>query len=76
VQQYNTILGEIITSLETEFGTELNDIFIERAVFVFFTGVKTSTGNGGLSFPPIKEILRSCMLPQFCCGYATFRQTG
>lgn len=53
----NNILRETKKVLIEFFGDEIESIFIERAVFgLFFSGVKLSTGHGGLCFTPIKEI--------------------
>ncbi len=58
----NTILKESADLVRDRLGNELESIRVERAVFgLFFSGVKLSTGHGGLSFTPVKE------LPQAVC---------
>ena len=43
---------------------EIEEIYIERAVLgLFFSGVKLSTGQGGLCFTPIKEIPEAVCCP-------------
>lgn len=45
-------------------GDEINDITVERAVFgLFFSGVKLSTGHGGLCFTPVKEMPEAVCCP-------------
>ena len=64
MKQESRILDEAITYIEDELGAELSDICVERAVLgLFFTGVKLNTGNGGLSFTPIKEIPEAVCCP-------------
>ena len=60
----NIILRETKESLIEFFGDEINSIFVERAVFgLFFSGVKLSTGHGGLCFTPIKDIPEAVCCP-------------
>ncbi len=60
----DTILKESIDAVEKELGDELEDIFVERAVFgLFFTGVRLSTGQGGLCFTPVKEMPQAVCCP-------------
>ena len=43
---------------------EIDDITVERAVFgLFFSGVKLSTGHGGLCFTPVKEMPEAVCCP-------------
>lgn len=45
-------------------GSRLDSITIERAVFgLFYSGVKLSTGHGGLCFTPVKEIPEAVCCP-------------
>ena len=49
------ILREAVAQVEQQL--ELDKITVERAVFgLFFSGVKLSTGHGGLCFTPVKEM--------------------
>lgn len=58
----NVILRESAQLAGEILGGELGRITVERAVFgLFFTGVKLSTGHGGVCFTPLKE------LPQAVC---------
>jgi len=60
----NSILGETIAKIGTIFGSELNDITIDRAVVgLFFTGVKLSNGVAGTSVTPIKSIPEAVCCP-------------
>ena len=60
----NIILRETKEYLIEFFGDEINSIFVEKAVFVlFFSGVKLSTGHGGLCFTPIKDIPKAVCCP-------------
>lgn len=57
-----TILEEAVSYIYQQFGEELNKLTVERAVLgLFFSGVKLSSGSGGLCYTPIKE------LPQAVC---------
>lgn len=60
----NIILRESAQYIEEVLGGELDDIVIERAVFgLFFSGVKLSTGHGGLCFTPIKAMPEAVCCP-------------
>ena len=53
----NRILEQSVRQVCQRLGSRLDKITVERAVLgLFFTGVKLSTGHGGLCFTPIKEI--------------------
>lgn len=58
----NEILLESAELVRQQLGSDLDAITLERAVFgLFFSGIKLSSGHGGLSFTPVKE------LPQAVC---------
>ena len=58
------ILEETINHLHEIFRRELDEITVDRAVLgIFFTGVKLSSGHGGLSFTPVKEIPQAVCCP-------------
>lgn len=58
----NQILRESVDFVRTELGEALETITVERAVLgLFFSGVKLSTGHGGMCFTPVK------MMPQAVC---------
>lgn len=60
----NILLQESADILEEYFGERLNKMVVERAVFgLFFSGVKLSTGHGGLCFTPVKEIPEAVCCP-------------
>jgi uncharacterized protein (DUF4213/DUF364 family) len=60
----NILLEETIGLIEDKIGDELNQITVERAAFgLFFSGVKLSTGHGGLCFTPIKEMPEAVCCP-------------
>lgn len=60
----NEILQESVALVRERLGAKLDAITIERAVFgLFFSGVKLSTGQGGLCFTPIKEIPAAVCCP-------------
>ena len=60
----NEILQESICLVRERLGSKLDTITIERAAFgLFFSGVKLSTGQGGLCFTPIKEIPAAVCCP-------------
>lgn len=49
---------------QAEAALDLDGITVERAVFgLFFTGVKLSTGHGGLCFTPVKEMPEAVCCP-------------
>ncbi|RKW31133.1 MAG: Fis family transcriptional regulator, partial [Lachnospiraceae bacterium] len=53
----NILLEETSKIIREYFGERLENMVVERAVFgLFFSGVKISTGHGGLCFTPVKEI--------------------
>ncbi|WP_027399114.1 DUF364 domain-containing protein [Anaerovorax odorimutans] len=63
-QTKNIILEETIDLIKDKIGEELNEITVERAVFgLFFSGVKLSTGHGGLCFTPVKEMPEAVCCP-------------
>ena len=58
------MLREAVEEVRTRLGDSLNDITVERAVFgLFFSGVKLSTGQGGLCFTPVKEMPEAVCCP-------------
>lgn len=58
------ILRETIEQIQNVLGENFQDITVERAVIgVFFTGVKLSSGDGGICFTPIKEIPEAVCCP-------------
>jgi uncharacterized protein (DUF4213/DUF364 family) len=60
----NEILKSTINHVRKLLGNRLDEITITRAVFgLFFSGVKLSTGQGGLCFTPIKEIPEAVCCP-------------
>lgn len=60
----NNILLETANLIKTYLKNEIDSIYIERAVLgLFFSGVKLSTGYGGLCFTPIKEIPEAVCCP-------------
>lgn len=60
----NRILAESISLVKDKLGSRIKDITVERAVLgLFFTGVKLSTGHGGLSFTPVKEMPEAVCCP-------------
>ncbi len=60
----NEILQESVALVRERLGAKLDAITIERAVFgLFFSGVKLSTGQGGLCFTPIKEMPAAVCCP-------------
>lgn len=53
----NKILLETIEDICEKLGDEIQDIKVERVVFgLFFTGVKLSNGEGGVSYTPLKAL--------------------
>lgn len=66
------ILSETIHIIKNLYGEGLKDIVIDRLVLgVFFTGVKLSTGYGGVSYTPIAELHNNP-----CCGSMSFPKPG
>jgi len=60
----NILLQESADILKKYFGERLDKIVVERAVFgLFFSGVKLSTGHGGLCFTPVKDIPEAVCCP-------------
>ena len=60
----NILLQESAEIIKDYFGERLNKMVVERAVFgLFFSGVKISTGHGGLCFTPVKEIPEAVCCP-------------
>ncbi|MGI6722437.1 MAG: Rossmann-like domain-containing protein [Anaerovoracaceae bacterium] len=59
-----SILSETIEIVKSELGSELDEITVEMAVFgLFFSGVKLSTGQGGLCYTPIKDMPEAVCCP-------------
>jgi uncharacterized protein (DUF4213/DUF364 family) len=60
----SSILGDTIAMFDAIFGSELDEITIERVVVgLFFTGVKLSNGTAGTSATPIKSIPEAVCCP-------------
>lgn len=60
----NAILRETVGMIVDAFGSDLEMITIERAVFgLFFSGVKLSTGHGGVCYTPVKEMPEAVCCP-------------
>ena len=60
----NEILKETVGMLVDAFGSDLEMITIDRAVFgLFFSGVKLSTGHGGVCYTPVKEMPEAVCCP-------------
>lgn len=60
----DTILEESIGYLEEKLGDSLEEIKVERIVFgLFFTGVKLSNGQGGVSYTPLKSLSGAVCCP-------------
>ena len=58
------ILRETVDRIVDAFGSDLEMIKIERAVFgLFFSGVKLSTGHGGVCYTPVKEMPEAVCCP-------------
>ncbi len=58
------LVSEVKERIFLELGEEIESIRVERAVLgLFFTGVKLSTGEGGLSFTPVKEMPEAVCCP-------------
>lgn len=58
------LLQESVALVEQKFGARLEEITVERAVFgLFFSGVKLSSGHGGLCFTPVKEMPEAVCCP-------------
>lgn len=60
----NIILERTIELVKDRLKPEIDTITVERAVLgLFFTGVKLSTGHGGLCFTPVKEMPEAVCCP-------------
>lgn len=58
------LLKNTVNLVLEKIGDEINNITVERAVFgLFFSGVKLSTGHGGLCFTPVKEMPEAVCCP-------------
>lgn len=58
------LLKDTVNIVLEKLGDEINNITVERAVFgLFFSGVKLSTGHGGLCFTPVKELPEAVCCP-------------
>lgn len=58
------LLKDTVKIVLEKLGDELDNILVERAVFgLFFSGVKISTGHGGLCFTPVKEMPEAVCCP-------------
>lgn len=58
------ILEEMVADVREILGDELQEIRVERAVFgLFYSGVKLSTGHGGLCFTPVKDMPEAVCCP-------------
>ena len=58
------MLQETVRQIDGILGSEMENITVERAVFgLFFSGVKLSTGQGGLCFTPVKEMPEAVCCP-------------
>ena len=67
----NAILRETVGMIVDAFGSDLEMITIERAVFgLFFSGVKLSTGHGGVCYTPVKEMPEAVCCRAFYCAIA------
>lgn len=59
-----SMLKEAVEEVREKLWDSINDITVERAVFgLFFSGVKLSTGHGGLCFTPVKEMPEAVCCP-------------
>lgn len=58
------LLRETVDLVYKKLGSKIDNILVERAVFgLFFSGVKLSTGHGGLCFTPVKEMPEAVCCP-------------
>lgn len=58
------LLKDTVDIVVNRLGSKLDNITVERAVFgLFFSGVKLSTGHGGLCFTPVKEMPEAVCCP-------------
>jgi len=59
-----SVIAETIEILKEKSPTPLQDIYIDDLVIgIFFTGVKLSTGHGGVAFTPMGEIPEAVCCP-------------
>jgi len=59
-----TILKETAQLVKEKLGPDFDAVTIEKIVIgIFFTGVKLSTGAGGICFTPIKNIPQAACCP-------------
>jgi uncharacterized protein (DUF4213/DUF364 family) len=60
----STVLDATVRILKERLGERMDDVRVDRAVVgVFFTGVKLSTGHGGICATPIKSIPEAVCCP-------------
>ena len=60
----NIILEKTIETVKSRLRSEIDTITVDRAVLgLFFTGVRLSTGHGGLCFTPVKEMPEAVCCP-------------
>jgi uncharacterized protein (DUF4213/DUF364 family) len=60
----DTILAETVGRIRSILGNEMDSIKVERTVIgLFFSGVKLSSGDGGICFTPVKEIPEAVCCP-------------
>ncbi|MDO4555799.1 MAG: DUF364 domain-containing protein [Lachnospiraceae bacterium] len=60
----NVLLSESVACVREKLGSRLENMTVERAVFgLFFSGVKLSTGHGGLCFTPVKDMPEAVCCP-------------
>lgn len=60
----SVLLDETRLEIEEILGDEIDTLTVERAVFgLFFSGVKLSSGYGGLCFTPVKELPEAVCCP-------------
>lgn len=60
----NIILEKTIKIIKSRLRSEIDTITVDRAVLgLFFTGVRLSTGHGGLCFTPVKEMPEAVCCP-------------
>lgn len=58
------LLKETIDLVTKQLGDEIEELTVERAVLgLFFSGVKLSSGHGGVCFTPIKEMPEAVCCP-------------
>ena len=62
--EHLSMLRETVREIDSILGGGVDAITVERAVFgLFFSGVKLSTGHGGLCFTPVKEMPEAVCCP-------------